>query len=116
MARGDWPIASSSVRTSAAFWRRKGRGSHGQEADRGSAKADRVRCADLARAQPALARVQENVSGACRGGVRRSVAKVRTAADLKVALRESTKGAHRWRADDAYGARSPRVNRSATPL
>jgi hypothetical protein len=63
--------------------------SHGQEADRGPPKADRVRRADLARAQPALARVQENVSGACRGGVPRSVAKVHTAADLKAALRES---------------------------
>src|SRR6266511_5508676 len=67
--------------------------SHGQKADRGPPKADRVRCADLARAQPALARVQENISGACRGGVPRSVAKVRTAADLKAALRESTKDA-----------------------
>src|SRR5947208_7705752 len=57
--------------------------SRGQEADRGPRKADRVRCAGVERAEPPLARVQENVSGACRGGVPRSVAKVHTAADLK---------------------------------
>ena len=47
---------------------------------------------------------KKNVSGACRGGVPRSVAKVRTAADLKVALRESTKGA-------VSGRRHPRGHR-----